>query len=74
MTTPSLLPVLQQHPFVAEFSAAHKERLAALAQQVHFSEGQVIFHEGDDYSVFYLLGEGRVALVVEGGEQEAEPR
>ena len=64
MTTPSLLPVLQQHPFVAEFSAAHKERLAALAQQVHFSEGQVIFHEGDDYSVFYLLGEGMVALEI----------
>lgn len=65
MTTPSLLPVLQQHPFVAEFSSAHRERLAALAQQVHFTEGQVIFHEGDDYSVFYLLGEGMVALEIE---------
>ena len=29
------------------------------------SEGQVIFHEGDDYSVFYLLVEGMVALELE---------
>ena len=63
--TQDLLPVLQTHPFVAEFSPAHRARMAALAQQVHFDEGQVIFHEGDDYSVFYLLGEGMVALELE---------
>ena len=63
--TQDLLPVLQKHPFVAEFSAAHRTRMAALAQQVHFDEGQVIFHEGDDYSVFYLLGDGMVALELE---------
>ncbi len=60
--TQNLPPALAQHPFVAEFTAAHKAILAAMARQVQFSEGQVIFHEGDDYSVFYLLGEGRVAL------------
>ncbi len=63
--TQSLLQVLKQHPFVADFSPAHVERLAALAQQVQFAEGQIIFHEGDDYSVFYLLGEGMVALEIE---------
>ncbi len=63
--TQNLLPVLQQHPFVSEFSAEHRQRLAALAQQVRFDAGQVIFHEGDDYSVFYLLGEGTVALEIE---------
>ena len=63
--TPSLLPVLQHHPFVAEFAPAHIAKLAALAQQVHFDAGQVIFHEGDDYSVFYLLGDGMVALELE---------
>ena len=63
--TQDLLPVLQKHPFVADFSTAHQARMAALAQQVHFDEGQVIFHEGDDYSVFYLLGEGMVALELE---------
>jgi CRP-like cAMP-binding protein len=68
MTTP-LLPVLQQHPFVAEFRPAHTARLAELAQQVHFDAGQIIFHEGDDYSVFFLLVEGMVALEIEAPEQ-----
>jgi CRP-like cAMP-binding protein len=63
--TKTLLQVLEEHPFVAEFRPEHKARLAALAQQVRFDEGQVIFHEGDDYSVFYLLGEGMVALELE---------
>jgi CRP-like cAMP-binding protein len=63
--TQSLLQVLQQHPFVADFQPAHVQRLAAMARQVQFAEGQVIFHEGDDYSVFYLLIEGMVALEIE---------
>jgi CRP/FNR family transcriptional regulator, cyclic AMP receptor protein len=63
--SPTLLPVLQKHPFVADFSPAHVDLLATLARQVHFDQGQVIFHEGDDYSVFYLLGEGMVALELE---------
>jgi CRP-like cAMP-binding protein len=57
-----LLQVLQKHPFVAEFRPEHHARLASLARQVHFAANQVIFHEGDDYSVFYLLGQGMVAL------------
>jgi CRP-like cAMP-binding protein len=63
--TQTLLPTLKKHPFVAEFSPEHVDLLATLAKEVHFDEGQVIFHEGDDYSVFYLLGEGMVALELE---------
>jgi CRP-like cAMP-binding protein len=63
--TQSLLQVLQQHPFVADFQPAHVQRLAAMARQVQFAEGQVIFHEGDDYGVFYLLTDGMVALEIE---------
>jgi CRP/FNR family transcriptional regulator, cyclic AMP receptor protein len=63
--TQTLLQVLQAHPFVAGFRPEHTARLAALAKQVHFEPGQVIFHEGDDYSVLYLLGEGMVALELE---------
>jgi CRP-like cAMP-binding protein len=58
----TLVQVLEAHPFVAEFRPEHVARLAALAKQVRFEPGQVIFHEGDDYSVLYLLGEGMVAL------------
>ncbi len=61
----NLLSVLKAHPFVATFGAAHLQRLAAMAQQVHFEEGRIIFHEGDDYGIFYLLGEGMVALELE---------
>jgi CRP-like cAMP-binding protein len=64
MSSP-LLPILKRHPFVAAFKAEHVERLADLAQQVQFSADQVIFHEGDVYSVFYLLGEGMVSLELE---------
>jgi CRP-like cAMP-binding protein len=63
--TQALLSALKKHPFVAEFRAEHVDLLAALAKEVHFDEGQVIFHEGDDYSVFYLLVDGMVALELE---------
>ncbi|MGZ5130131.1 MAG: Crp/Fnr family transcriptional regulator [Caldimonas sp.] len=63
--TQNLLQELEKHPFVAEFRPEHKARLAALAKTVHFEADQVIFHEGDDYSVLYLLGEGMVALELE---------
>jgi CRP-like cAMP-binding protein len=63
--TQTLLQILQNHPFVAGFRPEHVAKMAALAKQVHFAEGQVIFHEGDDYSVLYLLGKGMVALELE---------
>jgi len=58
----SLLRALEGHPFVFDFSPEHRTRLAALAKEVHFEPDEVIFREGDDYSVFYLLGKGMVAL------------
>lgn len=61
----TLLQVLRKHPFVAEFKPEHTERLAKLAKQVRFNAGEIIFHEGDAYSVFYLLGEGMVSLELE---------
>jgi CRP/FNR family cyclic AMP-dependent transcriptional regulator len=60
--TQGLLHELEMHPFVTDFRPEHRARLAALAKQVHFEPDQVIFHEGDDYSVLYLLGQGMVSL------------
>jgi CRP-like cAMP-binding protein len=68
--TQNLLPVLRKHPFVAKFEAAHTEHLAAMASEVHFAEGEVIFHEGQDYSVFYLLSQGMIALELQLGEPD----
>jgi len=62
---PSLLQDLESHPFVSDFSPQDRARLATLAKEVHFEPDQVIFREGDDYSVFYLLGKGMVALELE---------
>ncbi len=63
--TQTLLQELEAHPFVVDFRPEHRARLAALAKKVHFDGNQVIFREGDDYSVLYLLGQGMVALELE---------
>ena len=63
--TQSLLQEIERHPFVADFRPDHKARLAGLAKEVRFVADQVIFREGDDYSVLYLLGTGMVALELE---------
>jgi CRP/FNR family cyclic AMP-dependent transcriptional regulator len=60
-----LLQVLEAHPFVAQFKREHKAMLVELAKPVQFDAGQIIFHEGDEYSVFYLIGHGMVALELE---------
>lgn len=56
---------LSTHPFVAEFGPEYKARLAGMAKQVRFAVDQVIFREGDDHSVLYLLEEGMVAIELE---------
>ena len=61
----SLFQALERHPFVSDFAPRDQARLAALAKEVRFAPDQVIFREGDDYSVFYLLGKGMVALELE---------
>ena len=63
--TQNLLQELQKHPFVGEFKPEHIARLAEIATQVRFESGQVIFHEGEAFGVFYLLSEGMVALELE---------
>jgi CRP/FNR family cyclic AMP-dependent transcriptional regulator len=55
---------LQEHPFTRGFWPEHNARLAAMASEVHFTPGELIFHEGDHSSFFYLLISGNVALEV----------
>ncbi len=63
--TQELMNEMHKQPFVAELRPEHQAKLATLAKRVHFDTDQVIFHEGDEYSVFYLLEEGMVALELE---------
>jgi CRP/FNR family cyclic AMP-dependent transcriptional regulator len=56
--------LLQEHPFTKGFWPDHAARLAAMASEIHFEPGELIFHEGDHSSFFYLLISGNVALEV----------
>jgi len=56
--------VLSTHPFAKSFWPNHVERLAAMASEVLFAPGEVIFREGDPSSLFYLVVSGNVALEV----------
>jgi CRP-like cAMP-binding protein len=56
--------ILQSHPFTEGFWPEHIARLGAMASEVHFRAGELIFHEGDQSSFFYLLISGNVALEV----------
>jgi CRP/FNR family transcriptional regulator, cyclic AMP receptor protein len=56
--------LLREHPFTKGFWPEHIARLAAMAGEVRFQPGELIFHEGDHSSLFYLLISGNVALEV----------
>src|SRR5437899_5769902 len=56
--------LLQAHPFTEGFWPDHLARLSAMASEVRFHPGELIFREGDHSSFFYLLISGNVALEV----------
>lgn len=64
MSTDTIAALLSQHPFTAGFWPDHLARLADMASEAHFRAGELIFHEGDQSSLFYLLVSGNVALEV----------
>jgi CRP-like cAMP-binding protein len=55
---------LAAHPFAGALWPEHVARLAEMGSDVHFAPGDLIFHEGDHSSFFYLLVSGTVALEV----------
>ncbi len=57
--------LLTAHPFCRDFWPEHMARLAAMASEARFQPDELIFHEGDCSSLFYLLVSGNVALEVE---------
>jgi len=56
--------ILQSHPFTQGFWPEHIARLSAMAGEVTFRPGELIFREGDHSSFFYLLVRGSMALEV----------
>jgi CRP-like cAMP-binding protein len=64
MSSDTATGLLREHPFTKGFWPDHIERLAAMAAEVRFQPGELIFHEGDHSSLIYLLISGNVALEV----------
>ena len=64
MNSDRVTGLLTNHPFTKGFWPDHIARLAAMASEMRFFSGELIFHEGDHSSLFYLLDEGNVALEV----------
>ena len=64
MTADAVASVLTAHPFTEGFWPDHIARLSEMAGAVRFTRDELIFHEGDRSSLFYLLVEGNVALEV----------
>ena len=62
--TEAVVAMLQRHPFVEDFEAAHVDRLAEIAVRARFDRDQVIFREGEGYADFYLIASGLVALEI----------
>jgi CRP/FNR family transcriptional regulator, cyclic AMP receptor protein len=54
--------IIVDHPFFASMASGHIQLITGCAKNVHFEEGQVIFHEGDEADQFYFIREGLVAV------------
>ncbi|MBI1748847.1 MAG: cyclic nucleotide-binding domain-containing protein [Acidobacteria bacterium] len=56
--------ILAEHPFLAGMEPSHLEILVGCASNVRFEIGQLIFRQGEDADVCYLLRRGRVSVEV----------
>ena len=54
--------LLHKHPFVEDLDPRHTEILARLASEVGYEKDQIIFRQGDECGLFYLILSGKVAL------------
>jgi CRP-like cAMP-binding protein len=62
MSIDHLASALREHPFLKGFRPDSIDRMAAMSSELSFGAGELIFHEGDESSFFYLLLSGRVAV------------
>ena len=62
MDRAKLIEVLRDHPFLQGMKAEHVAKMADLAKEVQFGREQMIFRQGDESGLFYLILSGKVAL------------
>jgi CRP-like cAMP-binding protein len=58
----TLEPILAEHPLFNGMEPRHLQILVGCARNVRFESADVIFREGEDAKVFYLIRAGKVAL------------
>jgi len=63
------IAVLDRCPFFEHFQPKHLDKLTALGSFVRFAKDEIIFHEDDDGTKFYVLLSGKVALDLSSGGQ-----
>lgn len=54
--------IIAEHAFAKDLAARNVARLAEYAFDVRFEAGEVIFHEGERATHFYLITHGAIAL------------
>ncbi len=62
MDRTKLAEVLRDHPFLQGMKANHVAKMVEMAQEVSFGKDQMIFRQGDESGLFYLILSGKVAL------------
>jgi CRP-like cAMP-binding protein len=64
MVSESVLEALQPMEFTRGLEPRHLVKLASMATEVTFEEGETIFHENDIGSMIYIIRAGRVARYI----------
>lgn len=62
MVDHAVIQSLRSLDFTSDLASHQYEKLAAMAQQLFFPAGQIIFREGDPDEFTYLIQEGQVAI------------
>jgi CRP-like cAMP-binding protein len=62
MEAKTMIDLLREHPFLEGFRPPHVQKMAELALEVQFGRDELIFREGDECGLFYLIVWGKVAL------------
>ena len=60
----TLMAILSRYPFAEELRPSDLEKLCAMACEIPFRKNEIIFREGDECNVFYLLTSGKVILEI----------
>jgi CRP/FNR family transcriptional regulator, cyclic AMP receptor protein len=56
------LDELRQCTFFEEFAPRHVDKLKTLGSAIRFDKDEIVFREGDESSLFYVLVSGRIGL------------